>query len=119
MPVLLGNELPNLRMEFWQIGVRMNPDTERFLNLRNLPDRLTAIEAAAKLGLSAHQIPILVTKGLLKPLGHPAPNAPKFFLTATLKDLERDEKWHDKVVDAIQEYWRYKNGRKQDSMSKC
>jgi hypothetical protein len=37
---------------------------------------------------------VLVSKGLLKPLGHPAPNAPKFFLTATLKDLERDEKWH-------------------------
>jgi len=56
---------------------------------------------------------VLVSKGLLKPLGHPAPNAPKFFLTATLKDLERDEKWHGKVADAIQEYWRLKNGRKQ------
>jgi hypothetical protein len=93
----------------------MNPDTERFLNLRNLPDRLTATETAAKLGLSPHEIPILVAKGLLKPLGHPAPNAPKFFLTATLKDLERDEKWHGKVADAIQEYWRSKNGRKPDS----
>jgi hypothetical protein len=93
----------------------MNPDMERFLNLRHLPDRLTATEAAAKLGLSPHEVPILVAKGLLKPLGHPAPNAPKFFLTATLKDLERDEKWHGKVADAIQEYWRNKNGRKQDS----
>jgi hypothetical protein len=43
-----------------------------------------------------------------KPLGHPAVNAPKFFLTATVKDLERDDKWHGKVADAIQEYWRYK-----------
>jgi|ERR1019366_643491 hypothetical protein len=92
----------------------MNPDTERFLNLRHLLDRLTATETAAKLGLSPHEIPILVAKGLLKPLGHPAVNAPKFFLTATLTDLERDEKWHGKVADAIQEFWRSKNGRKPD-----
>jgi hypothetical protein len=92
----------------------MNPDTERFLNLRHLPDRLTAAETAAKLGLSPHEIPIQVAKGLLKPLGYPAVNAPKFFLTATLTDLERDEKWHGKVADAIQEFWRSKNGRKPD-----
>ena len=92
----------------------MNPDIERFLNLRHLPDRLTATEAAGKLGVSPHEIPILVAKGLLKPLGHPASNGPKYFLTATLKDLERDEKWHSKAADAVQEYWRHKNGRKQD-----
>jgi hypothetical protein len=94
----------------------MNPDIERFLNLRHLPDRLTATEAAGKLGVSPHEIPILVAKGLLKPLGHPASNGPKFFLTATLKDLERDEKWHGKAADAVQEYWRHKNGRKQDTV---
>ncbi|HXI72027.1 MAG TPA: hypothetical protein VNN22_16850 [Verrucomicrobiae bacterium] len=93
----------------------MNPDIERFLNLRHLPDRLTAAETAAKLGISPHEVPILVAKGLLKPLGHPAVNAPKYFLTATLKDLERDEKWHGKAADAITEYWRHKNARKQDS----
>ncbi len=96
----------------------MNQDTERFLNLRNLPDRLTATETAAKLGISPHEVPILVAKGLLKPLGHPAPNAPKFFLTATLKDLERDEKWHGKAADAVQEYWRHKNARKLDATDK-
>jgi hypothetical protein len=36
-------------------------------------------------------------------------------LTATLKDLERDEKWYGKAADAVHEYWRHKNGRKQDS----
>lgn len=38
----------------------MNPDIERFLNLRHLPDRLTATETAGKLGVSPHEIPILV-----------------------------------------------------------
>ncbi len=69
----------------------------------------------AGLGRSPHEIPILIAKGLLEPLGHPAPNAPKFFLTATIDDLRRDEKWHGKVVDAIQDYWHYKNGRKQEA----
>lgn len=96
----------------------MNPDLERFLNLRHLPASVTAEQAAAFLGISAHEMPILISKGLLKPLGHPAPNGPKHFLTATLEDLRRDEKWFGKVRDAIQEYWRFKNGRKQDSTDK-
>ena len=90
----------------------MNEDLERFLNLRNPPQRLSAAEAAGRLGLSPHEIPILVSKGLLKPLGHPAPNAPKHILTAALDDLKRDEKWHNKANDALQEYWRHKNVRK-------
>ena len=90
----------------------MNEDLERLLNLRNPPQRLPAEEAATRLGFSAHEIPILVARGLLKPLGHPAPNGPKFFLTAALDDLRRDEKWHNKAADALQEYWRDKNARK-------
>lgn len=96
----------------------MNPDMERFLNLRHLPATITAEQAAGYLGISPQEMPILVSKGLVKPLGHPAPNSPKHFLTATLKDLDRDEKWHGKVRDAIGEYWRHKNARKQDSTDK-
>src|SRR5580658_3241593 len=92
----------------------MNPDMASFLNLKTHPERLTADEAAWLLGFSTHEIPILIAKNLLKPLGHPAPNGPKHFLTATLKDLERDEKWHSKASDAVMEYWRYKNARKQN-----
>jgi hypothetical protein len=96
----------------------MNPDIERFLNLRHFPASVSAEQAAAFLGISPHEIPILVSKGLLKPLGHPAPNGPKHFLMATLKDLERDEKWFGKMRDALQEYWRQKNARKQDAPDK-
>jgi hypothetical protein len=92
----------------------MNQDIERFLNLRHLPDRLTAAQAAANLGFSAHEMPILIARNLLKPLGHPAPNGPKYFLTATIEELRRDEKWHGKATDAVTEYWKSKNGRKQD-----
>jgi len=93
----------------------MNQDMERFLNLKTPPERVTAEQAAWMLGFSAHEIPILIAKNLLKPLGHPAHNGPKHFLAAMLEDLRRDEKWHSKAADAVMEYWRYKNSRKQDS----
>src|SRR5690242_15138677 len=90
----------------------MNPEKERFLNLREQPQRITVEEAADKIGCSPHEIPRLVAKGLLKPLGHPAPNAPKYFLRTAIDDLARDVKWHNKASDVLQDYWRYKNGRK-------
>jgi hypothetical protein len=49
---------------------------------------------------------------LLKPLGHPAPNGQKFFLTEALKELRRDEKWFGKASDTVSAYWRIKNERK-------
>lgn len=65
----------------------MNQEMERFLNLVNLPARLTAEQAAGLLGFSPHEIPVLMAKGVLKPLGHPAPNAPKYFLTEAMKEV--------------------------------
>ena len=93
----------------------MQQEKERFLNLKSLPARLTAENAAWLLGFAAHEVPILVAKGLLRPPGHPAHNGQKYFLAATLEELRRDEKWFSKASDAIVEYWRYKNGRKGQS----
>ncbi len=90
----------------------MQQDIERFLNLKNPPGRLTREEAAWFLGFSPDEITILVSRGLLKPLGHPAANGQKFFLTAVLEELKRDEKWYTKATDAVMEYWRTKNSRK-------
>lgn len=90
----------------------MQQDIERFLNLKNPPGRLTKEQAAWFLGFSQDEITTLVTSGLLRPLGHPASNGQKFFLTSTLEDLKRDEKWFSKATDAIVEYWRNKNSRK-------
>jgi hypothetical protein len=90
----------------------MNQDMERFLNLQDKPNRLTKEQAAWKLGFTPDEITVLIAKGLLKPLGHPAHNGQKYFLTATLEDLRRDEKWFSKASDAIVDYWRYKNSRK-------
>ena len=90
----------------------MQKEAVEFLNLEDKPDRLTREQAAWKLGFTPDEITILIAKGLLKPLGHPAHNGQKYFLTATLEVLRRDEKWFSKASDAIVDYWRYKNSRK-------
>lgn len=90
----------------------MQHDVERFLNLKSPPGRLTREQAAWFLGFSSEEITILIARGLLRPLGHPAHNGQKYFLTATLEDLRRDEKWYSRASDAIVEYWRNKNSRK-------
>ena len=54
-----------------------------FLSWKVVPARLDATQAAWFLGFEPHEIPRLVTAGLLKPLGHPDRNSTKFFATET------------------------------------
>jgi hypothetical protein len=90
----------------------MQQDREHFLNLKNPPARMTAEEAAWLLGFLPHDIPILVVEGILKPLGHPPRNGPKYFATVELEELRRDRKWLAKASDAIVDYWQNRNSRK-------
>jgi hypothetical protein len=90
----------------------MNPHRLEFLNLRNLPARLSAEEAAWLLGFSPHDLPVLVSTGLLKPLGQPVPNAVKYFATVTVFELKQDVQWQFRATKAIMQYWRHKNQRK-------
>jgi hypothetical protein len=54
----------------------MNAERKDFLSvIRVTPARLDARETAWYLGFAAHDIPVLVSAGLLKPLGHPPANA--------------------------------------------
>jgi hypothetical protein len=86
------------------------PQTE-FLNWKSSPARLNVTQAAWFLGFEPHEIPILIAACLLKPLGHPARNATKFFATESLGKLRQDEKWLARASDAICEYWRQRNAR--------
>jgi hypothetical protein len=90
----------------------MKQEVKEFLSLLLKPSRVTMQEAAWLLGFSEHDIPILIARGLLRPLGHPAHNGQKFLLTATLEDLRRDEKWFIRASDAVVDYWKDKNNRK-------
>jgi hypothetical protein len=77
-----------------------------------LPARLTADGVARLLGFSEHDIPILVSSKLLRPLGNPARNAPKFFATVDIQAFSTDAAWLAKATRAISEHWKRKNHRK-------
>ena len=87
----------------------LSSERERFLNLRHLPAQLSASEASHLLGCAPHDVPVLVAKGLLKPLGNPTPNAVKYFARVTLEELCDDAKWIFRVRATIIEFWRMKN----------
>ena len=75
------------------------------------PARVAAEEAAWMLGCAPHDIPVLVSAGLLKPLGHPPASGTKFFATATLEKLRGNINWLSRASDAIVKHWQAKNAR--------
>jgi hypothetical protein len=89
----------------------MNPERKEFLNLLSPPGRINATETAWKLGFEPDHIPILVSAGLLKPLGHPPPGAMKFFLTAEIEQKKSDAKWMTKATELIRLKVKDKNER--------
>jgi hypothetical protein len=68
----------------------MKDDQHRFLSLLGqLPARLTVEQAGWVLGCQPHDVPVLVSYRLLKPLGNPPPNGIKFFAAADVLDWSR------------------------------
>ena len=82
------------------------------LNCQRLSGRLTSAEAAAVLGFGEGDITTLMAAKLLKPLGKPAPNAPKFFASVTVSALAQDERWLNLATIAVTKHWLNKNSRK-------
>ena len=77
--------------------------------LGQLPARLTAEQAAWVLNCQPHDIPVLVSSRLLKPLGNPPPNGIKFFATADLLEFVKDRNWLVRVTSTINQHWQKKN----------
>ena len=91
----------------------MNPVKKEFLCLVTPPARLGINETAWLMGFNEHDIPVLVSSGLLKPLGRPPATGSKYFATVELQTLRNDTRWLAKASDAIVNHWRSKNsGRK-------
>ena len=91
----------------------MRDDQHRFLLLLGrVPARLTAEEVAWVLNCQPHDVPVLVSVRLLKPLGNPLPNSVKHFATKDLVELMEDRAWLAKVTNALSQYWQTKNRRK-------
>jgi hypothetical protein len=87
----------------------VNPEREKYLNLRTKPGKVTSEEAGWHLGFSVREICILIAAGMLKPLGNPAENAIKFFLSWELDQLNRDRAWFDKACHSVTKYWKDRN----------
>jgi hypothetical protein len=95
--------------------IEMKDDQHRFLMLLGqLPARLTAEQAAWVLNCQPHDIPVLVSSRMLKPLGNPPPNGIKFFATADLLELMKDRNWLVRVTSTINQHWQRKNAAKKD-----
>jgi len=91
----------------------MNNERNDFLSvIRVTPARLDAQETAWYLGFAEHDIPILVSAGLLKPLGHSPANVVKYYAVVTLAKLREDTLWLARASDAVVKHWQYKNARK-------
>ena len=82
------------------------------LNCVRLPGRLTTGESAVVLGVQEHDIPQLVAAKLLKPLGEPAPNAPKYFAATEIVNAAGDRAWLSRATRALAIHWKTKNARR-------
>lgn len=87
----------------------MNQERKDFLNLVTPPARLAQREAAWYLGFAENDISILVSVGLLKPLGRPPTSGSKYFGLTELQMLRNDPRWLAKASDATVNHWRKKN----------
>ena len=76
-----------------------------------LPARLEVKHIAVLLGFSESDIPILIAAGLLKPLGKPAPNAPKFFARVEIERCAHDLAWLNQATRCVAQYWKRKRDR--------
>ena len=87
----------------------MNPERKEILSLPALPGRLNPAETAWRLGFEPDHIPVLVSLGLLKPLGHPEASTVKYFASVDIEALRNDPKWLAKASDALRQKWKLKN----------
>ena len=91
----------------------MNPDLRDLLNLRHLPARLNAAQAAALLGFQEHDLPLLVRADLLKPLNRvrrrdgdqPGENTVKMFALVHLLEARPDAAWLSRATRALNDHW--------------
>ena len=92
----------------WPFAI-MNAEQKHLLCLPRLPARLDVSQAAQLLGFTEADLRTLVAARLLKPLGQPSPNSPKFFAAVELEQLRTDLHWLARATEAVHRHWRRKN----------
>jgi hypothetical protein len=79
---------------------------------KDLSARLLAAQVGKLLNCTLEDVAVLVTAGILKPLGRPNPNAVKFFSAVELIALLADREWLDEATKAIGQFWKRTNARR-------
>jgi len=92
-----------------RIAVILRMKREEFLNLRQMPYRLTPEQVGFILDILPHHIAILIAAGFLKPLGHPPENGHKFFHLPEILELAEDRRRMAQLSDLLVNTWRAKN----------
>tara|TARA_Y100001934_G_scaffold278634_2_gene380304 strand:- start:637 stop:972 length:336 start_codon:yes stop_codon:yes gene_type:complete len=92
-----------------ELEMRVMSGCEQF---RSLPARMPSETVAKLLGFEKHDITVLASSKVLKPLGKPAPNAPKRFAKIDIFSLTFDTPWLSQGTKAITVNWKTKNSRK-------
>ena len=85
--------------------------------LQHVPARLDASQTAYLLGFQEHDIRILVSEGLLKPLGNPVQNAIKYFERNDVLAKSDDRRWLDDATEAVGDHWAKQNAQKKSARS--
>jgi hypothetical protein len=90
----------------------MKEEQHQFLTLLGqAPARLTVEQVAWLLGCQPHDVPILVTTRLLKPLGNPPQNGIKYFCRGEIVEFAKDRVWLAKMTQTIGHHWHKRNTR--------
>jgi hypothetical protein len=71
------------------------------------------------LGFQEHDIAPLIAAKILKPLGQPAPNAPKYFASVDIEARVEDPDWLCQATRTLARYWIKKNSRKKRRLTAC
>jgi len=82
---------------------------------RKLSARINVGTVAQIVGCTQEDVTLLMQASLLKPLGKPGQNAPKWFCSVEILQLAADRKWLDDVTKTLSQYWRRKRARRSAS----
>ena len=91
------------------MNVLLNNELVALLNTRRLPGRLNLNQAAAVLGFSPHDLPVLTSKKLMRALGKPTQNTTKYYAAREMESLAGDSEWLSKATQTLSDHWRTKN----------
>jgi len=96
----------------------LHDDIAILLRSPRLPGRLNSPQAAALLGFLPHDIPVLVAKKLLRPLGKPLHSAPKYFAAIDIEKLAKDPAWLNKAAQTMSDHWKGRNASAKSHFAK-